>query len=99
MSTPTVLSNESTPLSVPLPKRPQPTAKVAPVWQIKTQTDEERLLEGCGKTDGTKVACCTDQKEEDRKGLINPDIMRDLVIGLADGLTVPFALTAVSILY
>jgi VIT1/CCC1 family predicted Fe2+/Mn2+ transporter len=38
--------------------------------------------------------CCKDLKDEDDRTLINPDIVRDVVIGLSDGLTVPFALTA-----
>lgn len=33
-------------------------------------------------------------KFDDDRILINPDIVRDIVIGLSDGLTVPFALTA-----
>ncbi|KAL8287227.1 hypothetical protein RQP46_003679 [Phenoliferia psychrophenolica] len=40
------------------------------------------------------VQCCSAQRKLDKRHLIDPDIMRDLVIGLADGLTVPFALTA-----
>ncbi|KAF8128672.1 Ccc1 family [Boletus edulis] len=38
--------------------------------------------------------CCKELKDEDDRTLINPDIVRDVVIGLSDGLTVPFALTA-----
>ncbi|CEQ39167.1 SPOSA6832_00667, partial [Sporobolomyces salmonicolor] len=33
-------------------------------------------------------------KGDDERSLIDPDIVRDVIIGLADGLTVPFALTA-----
>jgi len=40
-----------------------------------------------------------DQEEEDlfsyqKRSLVNPDVVRDIIIGLSDGLTVPFALTA-----
>ncbi|EEB88544.1 hypothetical protein MPER_13562, partial [Moniliophthora perniciosa FA553] len=37
--------------------------------------------------------CCKQLKEDERQ-LINPDVVRDVIIGLSDGLTVPFALTA-----
>jgi len=33
-------------------------------------------------------------KGDDERQLIDPDVVRDVVIGLSDGLTVPFALTA-----
>jgi VIT1/CCC1 family predicted Fe2+/Mn2+ transporter len=33
-------------------------------------------------------------KDDDERTLIDPDVVRDVVIGLSDGLTVPFALTA-----
>ncbi|KIJ36894.1 hypothetical protein M422DRAFT_91520, partial [Sphaerobolus stellatus SS14] len=38
--------------------------------------------------------CCKELKDEDDRQLLNPDVVRDIVIGLSDGLTVPFALTA-----
>lgn len=38
--------------------------------------------------------CCKDLKSEDERTLIDPDVVRDVIIGLSDGLTVPFALTA-----
>lgn len=38
--------------------------------------------------------CCKDLKDDDERTLVDPDILRDVVIGLSDGLTVPFALTA-----
>lgn len=38
--------------------------------------------------------CCKELKGEDERTLIDPDVVRDVVIGLSDGLTVPFALTA-----
>ncbi|WVQ81784.1 hypothetical protein IAT38_003909 [Cryptococcus sp. DSM 104549] len=38
--------------------------------------------------------CCKDLKGDDERHLISPEIVRDVIIGLSDGLTVPFALTA-----
>ncbi|KAI6145262.1 Ccc1 family [Pisolithus tinctorius] len=35
-----------------------------------------------------------DLKDDDKRTLVDPDVVRDVVIGLSDGLTVPFALTA-----
>lgn len=43
--------------------------------------------------DGPSI-CCRDLQVEDDRNLIDPDLVRDIIIGLADGLTVPFALTA-----
>ncbi|KAJ2925327.1 hypothetical protein H1R20_g11775, partial [Candolleomyces eurysporus] len=37
--------------------------------------------------------CCKDLIKDERT-LIDPDVVRDVIIGLSDGLTVPFALTA-----
>lgn len=36
----------------------------------------------------------TARSGDDERTLLDPDIVRDAIIGLADGLTVPFALTA-----
>ncbi|KAF8873795.1 VIT family-domain-containing protein [Gymnopilus junonius] len=44
----------------------------------------------CARTDGV---CCKELIHDERT-LIDPDVIRDVVIGLSDGLTVPFALTA-----
>ncbi|CAO1634190.1 unnamed protein product [Parajaminaea phylloscopi] len=38
--------------------------------------------------------CCRQLKDSDTRTLIDPDVVRDVIIGLSDGLTVPFALTA-----
>ncbi|EFP86368.1 uncharacterized protein PGTG_12324 [Puccinia graminis f. sp. tritici CRL 75-36-700-3] len=38
--------------------------------------------------------CCRELRGDDERHLINPDIVRDVIIGLSDGLTVPFGLTA-----
>lgn len=38
--------------------------------------------------------CCRQLKDSDPRTLVDPDVVRDVIIGLSDGLTVPFALTA-----
>ncbi|KAJ1020636.1 hypothetical protein NDA16_004029 [Ustilago loliicola] len=38
--------------------------------------------------------CCRDVVGADERTLIDPDFARDCIVGLSDGLTVPFALTA-----
>lgn len=38
--------------------------------------------------------CCRDVVAADERTLIDPDFARDCIVGLSDGLTVPFALTA-----
>lgn len=43
---------------------------------------------------GQDCICSVDPKDEDKRTLIDPEIVRDVIIGLSDGLTVPFALTA-----
>lgn len=48
----------------------------------------------CEKHNGVRGVCCRDLKSDDSRSLIDPDIVRDVIIGLSDGLTVPFALTA-----
>lgn len=47
----------------------------------------------CAHVTGDNGICCKELKGEERT-LIDPDIVRDVVIGLSDGLTVPFALAA-----
>ncbi|SPO37811.1 related to CCC1 - Proposed vacuolar iron transport protein [Pseudozyma flocculosa] len=42
---------------------------------------------------GAGTVCCRTHQEEERT-LIDPDLARDCIVGLSDGLTVPFALTA-----
>ncbi|CAD6570990.1 MAG: hypothetical protein TREMPRED_000087 [Tremellales sp. Tagirdzhanova-0007] len=98
--------NSSTCGAVPLPhtSRPKPTATV---WTINNALppSRERQLEGILESSpplSTKCAvheredgqCCKDLKGDDERHLISPEIVRDVIIGLSDGLTVPFALTA-----
>ncbi|BEJ13818.1 hypothetical protein CspHIS471_0309920 [Cutaneotrichosporon sp. HIS471] len=53
--------------------------------------DEEPLQSKCAASGGQ---CCKELKGDDERHLIPPEFVRDCIIGLADGLTVPFALTA-----
>ncbi|SNX84598.1 related to CCC1 - Proposed vacuolar iron transport protein [Melanopsichium pennsylvanicum] len=48
---------------------------------------------GAQHHDSTFV-CCRDVVSGDERTLIDPDFARDCIVGLSDGLTVPFALTA-----
>lgn len=48
----------------------------------------------CEKHNGVRGVCCRDLRKAEERHLINPDVVRDVIIGLSDGLTVPFALTA-----
>lgn len=54
---------------------------------------ESSPVKKCEKHNGVRGVCCRDLKQ-DQRHLIDPDIVRDVIIGLSDGLTVPFALTA-----
>ncbi|KAH8925711.1 DUF125-domain-containing protein, partial [Atractiella rhizophila] len=48
----------------------------------------------CDKHNRPTKVCCKELKGEDERNLIAPEVVRDVIIGLSDGLTVPFALTA-----
>ncbi|KAH9017357.1 DUF125-domain-containing protein [Lactarius deliciosus] len=48
----------------------------------------------CARHSREGEVCCQELKGDDERQLIDPDVVRDVVIGLSDGLTVPFALTA-----
>jgi len=95
MSTPV---SGSTLASVPL-NRPQadgnPVSKV-PVWPLDESLGPEPipLPSKCARNDRADGICCKDLKGDDDRTLVDPDVVRDVVIGLSDGLTVPFALTA-----
>lgn len=66
-----------------------------PVWSLESNgTLTPPLTEKCDRTDRQDGICCKELKDEDDRTLIDPDIIRDIIIGLSDGLTVPFALTA-----
>lgn len=87
MSSPVPLDPTS---AVALPPR-VPSSGVAPVWKL-----EEGKIDPVACEEKERDVCCKDLRDPaSERHLIDPDVVRDLVIGLADGLTVPFALTAV----
>lgn len=68
-----------------------------PVWSLESSNgtiSPPLLLEKCDRHGRQDGVCCKDLKDEDNRMLIDPDVIRDIIIGLSDGLTVPFALTA-----
>ncbi|GAA5901916.1 Ccc1p [Sporobolomyces salmoneus] len=86
--------------AVALPKRAPQDQASRPVWSLEAgpQTpggsSEVPLASKCDVHNRERTVCCRDLKGDDERALVNPDIVRDIIIGLADGLTVPFALTA-----
>ncbi|GAA6010922.1 hypothetical protein JCM11491_004602 [Sporobolomyces phaffii] len=86
--------------AVALPKRAPQDQSSRPVWSLESgpQTpsgsSEVPLASKCDVHNRERTVCCRDLKGDDERALVNPDIVRDIIIGLADGLTVPFALTA-----
>ncbi|KAG6334887.1 hypothetical protein ID866_4196 [Astraeus odoratus] len=72
--------------------RPRPT-----IWSLESATvaTSSAIQVRCDRLDREGGVCCKDLKgKEDHRTLIDPDVVRDVIIGLSDGLTVPFALTA-----
>ncbi|PIL29130.1 transporter [Ganoderma sinense ZZ0214-1] len=68
-----------------------------PVWSISESACSQPapLPAKCDRHEpGRSGVCCKELKGDDERTLIDPDVVRDVVIGLSDGLTVPFALTA-----
>ncbi|KAJ7050414.1 membrane fraction protein [Mycena amicta] len=87
----------STPASVPLPRpaAAESTTK-PPVWALDSVAPESAPIPAsarCSRHVRPDGVCCKELKGEERT-LIDPDVVRDVVIGLSDGLTVPFALAA-----
>lgn len=72
------------------------TKKKLPVWSIDASAPSVQtpLLAKCARHNREGEICCQELKGDDERQLIDPDVIRDVVIGLSDGLTVPFALTA-----
>ncbi|KIY70251.1 DUF125-domain-containing protein [Cylindrobasidium torrendii FP15055 ss-10] len=82
--------------SVALPGRDSTNkANKPPVWAINDAagTQTAPLTAKCDRDERPNGVCCKDLKADDQH-LIDPDVVRDVIIGLSDGLTVPFALTA-----
>ncbi|CDO77405.1 hypothetical protein BN946_scf184857.g11 [Trametes cinnabarina] len=85
--------------SVPLPHRRASDALAnnkPPVWAINHSVGPQPPLPAkCDRHEPNRSGvCCKELKGDDERTLIDPDVVRDVVIGLSDGLTVPFALTA-----
>ncbi|KAI0061226.1 DUF125-domain-containing protein [Artomyces pyxidatus] len=85
--------------SVPLPGRRNSGSanNKPPVWAIDASapTISAPLPAKCSRhSTNREGVCCKELKGDDERILIDPDVVRDVVIGLSDGLTVPFALTA-----
>jgi hypothetical protein len=59
----------------------------APGSATGTLGDDDEAPVTCEARCGGRNQCCRDLKAEDRH-LLNPDIVRDIIIGLSDGLTV-----------
>jgi vacuolar iron transporter family protein len=83
--------------SVPLPRNSLPNRQSRPpVWPIDASVADQPtpLAAKCARNSRADGVCCKELKGDDERTLIDPDIVRDVVIGLSDGLTVPFALAA-----
>jgi len=82
--------------SVPLPRTNHTPSNKPPVWPLESSSPGAIPAPLPSKCDrfGRAGVCCKELKGEDERKLINPEVVRDVVIGLSDGLTVPFALTA-----
>ncbi|KAH9038689.1 DUF125-domain-containing protein [Lactarius deliciosus] len=67
-----------------------------PIWAIDASgpSVQTPLPAKCARHSREGEVCCQELKGDDERQLIDPDVVRDVVIGLSDGLTVPFALTA-----
>ncbi|KAG8216068.1 VIT family-domain-containing protein [Butyriboletus roseoflavus] len=84
----------SLPLPLPQHKDASPRSK-PPVWALDNTNGNVPLPAKCDRHGREGGVCCKELKDDDDdRTLVNPDIVRDVVIGLSDGLTVPFALTA-----
>ncbi|KAL7412421.1 VIT family-domain-containing protein [Mrakia frigida] len=73
-------------------RSPSPTPSLLQDILRNAENEDDPLVTKCDAGPGS--VCCRDLKGDDERTLIDPDIVRDIVIGLSDGLTVPFALTA-----
>ncbi|KAF8597533.1 DUF125-domain-containing protein [Ceratobasidium sp. AG-I] len=89
-----------TALRVSLPKRKQSDSMLdsnrPPLWSLNSGLSADAPLPAkCDRHSNEREGvCCKELKGDDERELIDPDVVRDVIIGLSDGLTVPFALTA-----
>jgi len=97
-------SGEAPTASVKLPKRDASSRDpdTAPVWPLERHEStvnaagnaQPPLSTLCDVHKRPDFVCCRELKGDDERDLVDPAVVRDLIVGLADGLTVPFALTA-----
>ncbi|KAH8112892.1 VIT family-domain-containing protein [Phellopilus nigrolimitatus] len=83
-------------LSAPLPLRERNTSGSSsrtPIWTLSNAAAPANDIP-CDRHSGDRDGVCCKELKGDERHLVDPDIVRDVVIGLSDGLTVPFALTA-----
>ncbi|KAG1868370.1 VIT family-domain-containing protein [Suillus subalutaceus] len=92
------VSASTTTTTIPLPNRDAMSGslvnKAPPVWSLESNGTLTPLTDKCDRLSRQDGICCKELKGEDDRLLIDPDVIRDIIIGLSDGLTVPFALTA-----
>lgn len=92
MATQTIELVSSPAAALPLPLR---TIKdYRSVWPISRDAEAIVASDARPCQAQARETCCATFKARDEKFLVSSDVMRDVIIGLADGLTVPFALTA-----
>ncbi|KAG2358267.1 VIT family-domain-containing protein [Suillus spraguei] len=92
-------STSTTTAVVPLPHRDGMSSssvrRQLPVWSLESNgTTSSPLTDKCDRHGRQDGICCKEFKDDDDRTLIDTDVVRDIIIGLSDGLTVPFALTA-----
>ncbi|KAF9269508.1 DUF125-domain-containing protein [Marasmius fiardii PR-910] len=93
------MSTDQSAPQVALPRRQADGAVIKstrpPVWPVENAASSVTtpLNAKCARSSMPDGVCCKQLKSEERT-LIDPDVVRDVIIGLSDGLTVPFALTA-----
>ncbi|PWY99877.1 DUF125-domain-containing protein [Testicularia cyperi] len=72
----------------------QSTATPGAAGSSSSQPNAEGETECPVTSHDPSFVCCREAIPSDNRTLIDPDFARDCIVGLSDGLTVPFALTA-----
>ena len=86
--------------AVPLPARQTRSPAFESVWPVATAADAHLPTStapsrsSCDKDHRPEHVCCRDLIGAEERTLISPQVARDLIIGLSDGLSVPFALAS-----
>lgn len=83
--------------SVPLPSREREGGTKPSVWSINHSSGSTASpMAQCDRDEPWREGKCCKEfvGDDDGRTLMNPDVVRDVVIGISDGLTVPFALAA-----